>query len=76
MDPAKSPLSLTPEQKQGRSYQPENVTRVIVTDFEMSFGSMVMFMVKWALAAIPALIILVLIGVFAFGILGGLFGHR
>ena len=30
---------------------------VKVVDFEMSFNSMVIFMIKWALAAIPALII-------------------
>jgi len=31
---------------------------VVVIDINMSFGSMVMFMVKWTLAAIPALLIL------------------
>ena len=34
---------------------------VVVTDFEMPFTSMVFFMVKWALAAIPAVIILALL---------------
>jgi hypothetical protein len=34
---------------------------VIVTDFHMPFLSMVIFMVKWALASIPAIIILMLI---------------
>jgi len=29
-----------------------------VTDFDMKFGSMVLFMIKWALASIPAFIIL------------------
>ena len=38
-------------------------TKVVVTDIQMPFISMVVFMVKWALAAIPA-----------FLILGGLFG--
>lgn len=33
-------------------------TRVRVTDIDMPFGSMVMFMVKWSLASIPALMIL------------------
>ena len=37
-------------------------TDVVVTDIHMSFGSMVLFMVKWALASIPALIILMIIG--------------
>ena len=32
--------------------------QVTVTDFQMPFGSMVLFLVKWVLAAIPALIIL------------------
>jgi len=32
--------------------------RVTVADFDMGFGSMVVFMVKWAIAAIPAAIIL------------------
>lgn len=32
--------------------------RVVVTDIEMPFRSMVTFMVKWALASIPAVIIL------------------
>jgi len=32
--------------------------KVIITDIRMPFLSMVIFMVKWALAAIPAFIIL------------------
>ncbi|MBT6870488.1 MAG: hypothetical protein HN820_06250 [Candidatus Marinimicrobia bacterium] len=45
---------------------------VVVTDIKMSFSSMVEFMVKWAIASIPALIILVII-VMALGVLiGGL----
>jgi len=37
--------------------------RIAVTDFQMPFGSMVVFMLKWALAAIPALLILGFIAV-------------
>lgn len=37
-------------------------TEVTVTNIRMPFLSMVVFMVKWAIAAIPALIILALIG--------------
>jgi hypothetical protein len=33
-------------------------SHVIVTDIQMPFGSMVVFMVKWILASIPAMIIL------------------
>jgi hypothetical protein len=35
----------------------------------MPFGSMVAFMVKWAIASIPAFIILFLLGVIAMGVL-------
>ena len=38
-----------------------NNTHVIVMDFRMPFSSMVTFMIKWALAAIPAMIILSII---------------
>lgn len=41
---------------------------VIVTDIHMQFWSMVGFMVKWSIASIPALFILVIIG-FAFSAL-------
>jgi type VI secretion system protein VasI len=40
---------------------------VRVVDVDMPFGSMVKFMVKWAIASIPALIILMVIG----GLVGG-----
>ncbi len=40
----------------------ENDTRVVVTDIRMPFWSMVAFMVKWAIAAIPAILILALLG--------------
>ena len=45
-------------------------TQVVVTDIQMPFVSMVVFMVKWALAAIPAFLILFLI--FG-GLMAGLF---
>jgi hypothetical protein len=45
----------------------ENETqKVIITDFKMPFFSMVTFMIKWAFAAIPAMIVITII----FGILG------
>jgi len=40
----------------------DNSNEVVVTDIKMSFGSMVVFMVKWVIASIPAVIILFLIG--------------
>lgn len=45
---------------------------VVVVDVKMPFWSMVFFMVKWALASIPAVIILVVIAMFAVAIFGGL----
>jgi len=45
---------------------------VVVLDVNMSFGSMVIFMIKWALAAIPALLILSLIGFFLAFLVGAL----
>lgn len=44
--------------------------RVVVTDVQMPFFSMVFFMVKWAIAAIPALIILGVFAVFGFTLIG------
>jgi len=35
--------------------------QVVVTDIRMSFGFMVVFMVKWAIAAIPAVLIFVVL---------------
>jgi hypothetical protein len=39
----------------------ETITTVRIADIEMGFGSMVRFMVKWAFAAIPAIIIIFII---------------
>jgi hypothetical protein len=47
---------------------------VVVTDIKMSFGSMVIFMIKWAIATIPAAIILFLIGAFITVVFTSLFG--
>lgn len=41
---------------------PESPRETVVTDIRMPFWSMVVFMVKWAIAAIPALILLAVIG--------------
>lgn len=46
--------------------------KVIVTDIQMSFMSMVIFMVKWAIAAIPALFILATLGSIFTSLVGGL----
>jgi hypothetical protein len=41
---------------------------VIVTDFQMPFGSMVLFMVKWVIASIPALLMLFVIAAVAWAL--------
>ena len=46
---------------------------VIVSDVCMPFGSMVVFMVKWSLASIPAIAILFLIIAVISALFGGLF---
>ncbi len=48
--------------------------RVVVTDIKIPFGSMVVLMVKWAVATIPALIILSVIGSITFGVISALMG--
>ena len=48
--------------------------RVVVTDIKIPFRSMVVLMVKWGVATIPALIILILIGSITFGLLNALMG--
>jgi hypothetical protein len=47
---------------------------VVVTDIQMSFISMVVFMVKWVIASIPAFIILFIIFTVVAAIFVGLFG--
>jgi hypothetical protein len=47
---------------------------VVVTDIKIPFGSMVVLMVKWAVATIPALIILSVMGSIIFGVITALMG--
>ena len=48
-----------------------SVVRVSVIDIQMPFWSMVMFMVKAAIASIPAFIILSVIGALVVSVLAG-----
>lgn len=41
----------------------EDSKKVVITDISMPFSSMVVFMVKWVLASIPAILILGLLGI-------------
>ncbi|WP_447722250.1 hypothetical protein [Aquipseudomonas campi] len=52
------------------AYKYPGAQPVVVVDVRMSFWSMVFFMVKWALASIPAIIILLVIGWIIVGIVG------
>jgi uncharacterized membrane protein YcjF (UPF0283 family) len=45
------------------------VQRVVVTDIQMPFGSMIRFMVKWAIASLPAFLILSLLAVLVWAFL-------
>jgi len=49
-------------------------SKVVVTDIKIPFKSMVVLMVKWAVATIPALIILIVIGSITFGVVTALMG--
>ena len=49
----------------------EKIPVVRVIDFDMPFFSMMAFMIKWALAAVPAIIILTVIMAMAFGVFQG-----
>jgi hypothetical protein len=62
-------LQITPEAK-----MPNNVQEIVVTDVKIPFMSMVVLLVKWALAAIPAMVILIIIGMILSMIFGALFG--
>ncbi len=50
-----------------------DTNQVNIIDVRMPFWSMVAFMVKAAIASIPAFIILAIIGEIVFSVLGGIF---
>ena len=52
----------------------EPAQRVHIVDFHMPFASMVSFMVKWVIATIPAIVILVFLLYVLFGLLSVMFG--
>lgn len=53
---------------------PSVTNRVVVTDIQMSMLSMVAFMVKWAIATIPAVLILFVVGMFLAGMVMSMAG--
>jgi hypothetical protein len=46
---------------------------VVVTDIRMRFGSMIVFMIKWTIAAIPAVFVLIVLAAFFWSSVIGLF---
>ena len=52
----------------------EKTPSVKIQDIDMPFGSMVSFMIKWALASIPAIMILSIIGILISIIIISIFG--
>lgn len=52
----------------------QTTQELVVTDIRMPFTSMVVFMVKWAIASIPALAILAIIGMVIGMVMVMLFG--
>jgi len=54
----------------------QDSTQVTVTDIDMPFMSMVVFMVKWTIAAIPAFFILAIVGAVFWGVMSALFASR
>jgi|HubBroStandDraft_5_1064220.scaffolds.fasta_scaffold93962_2 hypothetical protein len=52
------------------------ISSVRVIDIKMSFWSMVVFLVKLAVAAIPAAIILTIIGMIFWSVIAAISGHK
>ena len=52
----------------------DNVSNVNIVDIKMPFMSIAVFMLKAAIAAIPALIILTVLGMILTGVIGGMIG--
>lgn len=46
---------------------------VVIVDVSVPFWSMVIFMVKWAIASIPAILIIILVSLFGGGLVAAIF---
>ena len=62
------------EQKISDNKKLYKMQSVKIKDFDMPFGSMVLFMVKWVVASIPSIIILFTIVILFFLIFISIFG--
>ena len=58
----------------GETYMANPDNEVVVTNIKMPFGSMVVFMVKLAVATIPAMIILSAVGTLTFALINFVLG--
>ncbi len=72
--PAQPPQNVYALATQTSSAAPAVTNPVTVVDIRMPFGSMVVFMIKWVLASIPAFIILWIIFGAIIGLLSLVFG--
>ena len=52
--------------------RPDTVTRVVVVDVDMPFGTMVQFLIKLAFAAIPAYLLVMAMALVLLAIVGAL----
>jgi hypothetical protein len=66
--------SMEKEQRMSTATGPASRPEVMVTDIRMPFWSMVIFMVKWAIVSIPAILILVVLTVVFWTTIVGLVG--
>ena len=69
----KTEAQIKAESQRAKEQQKIEDKSVHVKSFDMPFGDMVIFMVKWALASIPAFIILAIIGAIFFAIFTAIF---
>ncbi|MEW6385200.1 MAG: hypothetical protein AB1514_14770 [Pseudomonadota bacterium] len=69
-EPAATHHGASGESTDVAEYVPPTLCRIV--DIDMPFWSMVNFMVKWAIAAIPAFIILIILGLFAVAVLSAI----
>ena len=67
-------LALAAGLSSGRNPMSQDAREVVVTDVKIPFWSMVSLMVKFAIAAIPAVIILMMVGGLVMAVLGMIFG--
>ncbi len=67
---------MSDEEKDIDSSGPARVKRVVVVDIEMKWSSMVVFMIKWSLAAIPALVVISLLYVGGLAVVGSVVAWR